>query len=403
MRRSATTALLVLAVVLTGACGDDGAPNPDSASPSGGSTSGATAPPASPVDTTGPGTGPPASSTVAPTTTVAAEPRTVTIAATGDLLAHLPVQQQALAYGGGGAYDFTPMFADVAPELAAADLALCHQETPLSADNTALSGYPVFNAPRELATAAAAAGYDGCSTASNHSLDRGFTGVTQTLDVLDAVGLGHSGTARNAEEAANPPIYDVATDDGRVVRVGHLSYAYGFNGIPLPADAPFAANLLDETRILADAAALRVRGAQVVVVSLQWGVEYQAQPSAQQQATAAALLASPDIDVLLGSHVHVVQPIVRVGPKVVVYGLGNFLSNQTERPATQDGVIVHLELVEQPDGRFAVGAIRYTPTSVEHPGFVIRRAVPATNPASFERTTTALGLLGGFDGVPTTP
>jgi poly-gamma-glutamate synthesis protein (capsule biosynthesis protein) len=91
-----------------------------------------------------------------------------------------------------------------------------------------------------------------------------------------------------------------------------------------------------------------------------------------------------------------------VGGKVVVFGMGNLLSNQTERPATQDGVVIHLDLVEGADGRFAVGTIRYTPTRVEIPGHVIRRVGPASDPASFQRTTQALGLLGGFDGTATT-
>jgi len=93
------------------------------------------------------------------------------------------------------------MLAPVKPLLAAADLAICHLETPLSADDTNISGYPVFNTPHELADAIKEAGYKGCSTASNHAIDAGADGVTATLDALDEAGIAHAGTARTREEA----------------------------------------------------------------------------------------------------------------------------------------------------------------------------------------------------------
>ncbi|MCC5953129.1 MAG: CapA family protein [Acidimicrobiia bacterium] len=336
------------------------------------------------------------------TTTVLFEPRRFTVAATGDLLLHTPVHAAALNYGGGERYEFGPMFDEVRHLLSAADLAICHLETPLSADSTNLSGFPLFNAPAEIAPAAADAGYDGCSTASNHSLDKGFEGVRQTLDTLDAAGLVHSGMARTAEEAANPPIYEVSTPVGDPVRVGHLSFTYGLNGIPLPAEAPFAANVIDRDRILADAAGLRERGAEVVLVSLQWGIEYQARPSAEQEQLGAELLASPDIDAIIGTHVHVVQPIERIDGKVLIYGLGNFLSNQVHREDTLDGVIVEVEFLEEAPGHFVAGDIFWTPTRVEVGPYTIRPVTPSSNPASYERTRSALEMLGPFGGHSTT-
>ena len=129
-----------------------------------------------------------------------------TLAVTGDILIHSPLVDRAAAFGdaSGQSYDFRPMFERIAPIISAADLALCHLEVPLSADNQDLSGYPLFNAPREVAQAIAYAGYEGCSTASNHSIDQGVQGAAETLDILDAAGVGHAGTARNADEAANP-------------------------------------------------------------------------------------------------------------------------------------------------------------------------------------------------------
>jgi poly-gamma-glutamate synthesis protein (capsule biosynthesis protein) len=273
-------------------------------------------------------------------------------------------------------------------------------ETPVSPDNSSLSGYPLFNVPREIVVDAAAIGYDGCSTASNHSLDKGATGVAATLDVLDAAGLLHAGTARSALEAVTPTIYDV-----NGVRVGHLSFTYGTNGIPQPVDRPWSVNVIDAGKILADAAAARQGGAEFVIVSLQWGNEYQSSPTPEQQALARQLLASADVDLIVGSHVHVVQPIEKVGTKYVAYGVGNFLSNQgapsTPTPS-QDGLILQVAVSERPDGSFTATDVGFTPTWVDRSTHRITLATPQANPASYDRTVTAVGSLGplSFDGRP---
>jgi poly-gamma-glutamate synthesis protein (capsule biosynthesis protein) len=390
--RRALVLLVALVALLAGACSsDDG----DTAAGDGGGTAATGAPDATVAQGTGgddEGDG---------TSTTTGPPRRFSVAATGDFLLHMPVNNSALRYGGGTDHDFSPMFSLIAPEITAADLAICHQEIPLSADSTNLSGYPMFNGPAEIAEAARAAGYDACSTASNHSLDRGMDGVEQTLGVLDRFGLGHAGMARSAEEKATPSIYEVALDDGRSVQVGHLSYTYSFNGIPLPEGAPWAANLIDEDAILDEAARARAEGAEVVLVSLQWGNEYQVEPSPAQVELAEVLLASPDVDAIIGSHVHVVQPVTRIGGKPVIYGLGNILSNQIDRDRTLDGVIVTLHFAEQPDGSFTVPEITYTPTRVEVGPYTIRPVTPESDPASWERTTGALHQLGDFDGTPT--
>jgi hypothetical protein len=333
-----------------------------------------------------------AASTAAPeaTSTTVFTPRTIVVAASGDLLLHTRVLQFAQANAGGDGYDFDPMFAEIAPLISAADLALCHLEVPLSADNSVISDFPIFSGPRQIIGAAARAGYDGCSTASNHSLDQGATGVFDTLSVFDDEGVGQSGMARSAAEAATPPIYDAAG-----VAVGHLSYTYGLNGMPLPE--PWMANLIDPDRILADAAALRARGAEVVVVSMHWGNEYQHEPSAEQLELAEVLTASPDIDAIIGGHVHVVQPIDRVNTKPVVYGMGNSLSNQMDPVVRQDGMIVYLTFTETAPGVFTVPTIAYTPTWVHYPGTIIRPTTPEGVPASYGRTAGFVSMLG-FDG-----
>ncbi len=293
----------------------------------------------------------------------------VTLAFGGDLLPHLPIDAVAQERGAaaGVPYDFGLMLGPLAPVVGEADLALCHLEVPLVADGQAVSGYPSFHAPRELAAAVDAVGYDGCSTASNHSLDGGRDGISATLGTFDLLGLGHTGTARGPEEASGPAFYDAGG-----ARVAHLSYAYGFNGIPLPEDAPWAANGIDPVRIAADAQAAAAFGAQLVVVSLHWGDEYQSEPSGFQQEVATILSGVPEIDLVIGHHAHVVQPIERVGPHGtwVVYGLGNQLANQPQLPR-RDGLTVVVTAGGPAGGSLDVRRLEAVPTYVDTDTFAV--------------------------------
>ena len=371
-------------------------------------------PGADPVATTrpdaGPSLAPPTTAAPSPPTT-AAGPETITLAFAGDILTHGPVNAAARGFGAGSgaAYDYTPMFAPLAAILSGTDLALCHLEVPLAPTPGQTSGYPVFGAPGELIAGIASAGYRGCSMASNHALDKGVAGIQATLDTFDRYGLGHTGTARTADEAATPRMYDV-----RGAQVAHLSYSYGFNGIPPPPDAPWAANPIDAPRIVADAAQARAAGADLVVVSLHWGTEGQAAPDAQQQALASVLAASPDIDLLVGHHAHVVQPVQRINGKFVIFGLGNQLSNQRS-PTQLDGLTAIATATRDATGRYAVTAVEAVPTWMDKSGW---RVLPVTatlaDPsapaelrhelvASYQRTMATLTGAGPVDGLTAAP
>lgn len=205
-------------------------------------------------------------------------------------------------------------------------------------------GFPRFSAPRQLATGLAAASFDTCSTASNHAVDRGGDGVTSTLDAHDDAGVEHAGTAQSAEEADPPRLYEVAD-----VTVGHVSATYGLNGLPLPAGEPWRVDLLDPDHMRRWAAAARTAVAEFVVASLHWGEEYRHEPTAEQRLVAETLLADGAVDLIIGHHAHVVQPLGRVAGRPVAFGLGNFLSNQSAAccaTASQDGVIVRFEVEE---------------------------------------------------------
>ncbi len=320
-----------------------------------------------------------------PPTAPAPPPEPITLTFSGDVLLHMPVNDRAALYGGevGEPFDFRPMFDPMRPVVEAADLALCHMEVPTAPDGR-LTSYPSFGAPGQVMDGLAHAGYDGCSTASNHSLDRGYPGVVRTLEELDRVGLGHSGTARGPWETG-PRVYSLRAGTS-TVEVAHLSYAYGFNGYRLPADAPWAANQIDPDRIRADAAAARAAGAELVVVSLHWGTEYQHQPDAFQRSTAEAILPGSEIDLVIGHHAHVVQPIEMVHGRYVVWGLGNQLSNQTQAPR-RDGLTVTATASQGWDGRWRVMGVEAVPTWVDPGSF---RVLPVV--AMLSDPATPVGL-----------
>ncbi|QXC59253.1 CapA family protein [Aquihabitans sp. G128] len=315
----------------------------------------------------------------------------------GDLLPHGPVNAEAARYGrqSGKPYDYDPMLAPMKPIVSGADVAICHMEVPIAPPGQAVSSYPSFGSPPELADAARATGYDGCSNGSNHALDRGRAGIQATLDRFDQDGLKHAGTARTQDEANTITTYDV-----QGVRVAHLSYAYGFNGYAIPADAPWSVKQIDVPMIEADAARAKAEGADLVVVSLHWGTEYHAEPDQYQRDVAAQLLPSTDIDVIIGAHAHVVQPIQQVEGTFVVWGMGNQLSNQSQA-SRRDGLTVRVTATRQ-DGRWKVSGVEGIPTWVEPGSFRVLPVVdtlkdPATPAglraelsASYDRTAAVL-------------
>ncbi|MGW6573933.1 CapA family protein [Streptomyces sp. NPDC054945] len=258
-------------------------------------------------------------------TAPAAAGKPFTLVATGDIIPYPSiVQRSADDAGKAGEYDFRKILAGVKPLVSAADLAICHHEIPYGRPGGPYTGYPTFKAPHQLADALGDAGYDSCSTASNHTLDDGYEGLARTLEHLDRVGIPHVGSARSAEEAKAPAMLAAGG-----AKVAQLSYTYGTNGIPLPQGKPWAVNLIDQDRIIADARAARAQGANVVVLSVHWGTEWQTAPDEQQKTLAQALTASraadglPDIDLIIGTHNHVPQPYEKINGTWVVFGMGD--------------------------------------------------------------------------------
>ena len=338
VNRRSVPAIVTAVLVLAAACSGGGEQAAPTASASGGATA---------------------------TPTPTPRPRTFTLVASGDVLLHERLWRQAeadAARTGAAIMDFAPQLANIAPVVSTADLAICHLEVPLAPSRGPYSGYPTFSGPPQVVTALVETGYDACTTASNHTFDAGAAGVERTLDTLDAAGLAHAGSARTPEETGLTTIVDVATTEGPV-RVALLSYTYGFNGIPYPNGDTWRANEIDEATILANAATARQRGADVVVVAMHWGTEYDHDPNEQQLDLAPRLIASPDIDLLLGHHAHVVQPVENVDGEWVVYGMGNLMANHAEPEGPKaEGVLMRFTFREDlGTGGFTTTRAEYLP------------------------------------------
>ncbi len=315
-----------------------------------------------------------------PSPSPSAEPPLPTVEFTlvtgGDVLTHMPVVRSAQA-AGNGSLDFAALMENVRPYIEGADLALCHLEVPIAPPGSEPSGYPMFAAPPELVPALAAEGWDGCTTASNHSVDRRYAGVETTLSALEDAGLGHSGMSRTEEEAAATQMYTVRVDDRRI-RVASISFTYGLNGLPKPDGMPWAVDTFDADAqnvepILAAAQQARDQGADIVIASTHCCVEYQTQPNDAQRAIAQQIADSGLVDLYVGHHAHVPQPIELLDGGVdgngmwTYFGHGNFLSNQDSHccvASTNSGYLGITTFTVSPEGQVDV-AVEWAATTVD--------------------------------------
>lgn len=327
------------------------------------------------------------------------EPAEITIVGVGDVLSHREIIAQAREDAREGTVDFRPMLAGIRPVVEAADLAICHMEFPLGSPDGPWTAWPDLpRSPPQLAKAMAHVGFDACSTASNHTFDQGFAGVVSTIEGIERAGMVAFGSARTQEESRSPRIIDV---DG--VPVALLSYSYGWNGMPVPAGREWCCTLIHPPRIAKDAQRARDRGARIVIVSLHHGVEGVARPTAEQVRTVRDIARTGLVNLVLGHHAHVVQPVDRVEGMWVAYGHGNLLSAQSRRdPRSGDGLLTEFTLTEQPDGTFEVTRARgYAVRNADYPFrlHLVDGVATAADRATWKRTRSiAMSLDAGEHG-----
>ncbi|MEY3407617.1 MAG: hypothetical protein RL038_678 [Actinomycetota bacterium] len=275
---------------------------------------------------------------IATAASIAATPLPATdikISFSGDVLTHNSLYLRARTDSG---YNFYKQLRRVRPYLQNS-IDICHLETPLTRGTPA--SYPRFATPYQLAKALRQIGFEGCSVVSNHTLDRGVTGISETYAEMRAVGLVTSGTR------PSPAITSVGWYRAKAgIEVANLAYTYSFNGLDLQSDETWRANLIDLEQIKQDASAARAAGADVVVISLHWGNEYESAVTTTQREIAEALTASTAIDAVVGHHAHVLQAAEIINNKPVLFGLGNLWAGQgpwADMPQGQFGLIATLQ------------------------------------------------------------
>jgi poly-gamma-glutamate synthesis protein (capsule biosynthesis protein) len=252
----------------------------------------------------------------------------------GDIMGHDTQIASALATGEPG-YDYKPCFQYLRPYLQEADLVIGNLEVTFAGEP--YKGYPAFSSPDNLAAALKWAGFDILVNANNHALDRGQKGLIRTIEVLDSQELVQTGTFTDPESRA---IYYPLVVEKKGIRIALLNYTYGTNGIK---DRPPAiVNRIDKEQIREDIRKAQSAQPDFILVTMHWGNEYQLSESPEQEGLAMFLL-ELGADAVIGSHPHVVQPIrgERSG-ELVVYSMGNLISNQRKR--YRDGGIL-FELV----------------------------------------------------------
>lgn len=287
----------------------------------------------------------------------------IQITAVGDVTAHLdqlnsqydPVTKQ---------YDFNNNFKFVTPYIKKADLSLANLETTLAGtEEGGYTGYPTFNSPDTLAEAIKNAGFDVISAINNHTIDKGSNGVKRTISTINNMGETLLGL-RTTDQDKRYVIKDV-----KGIKIGMTAYSFEtepvngnktINSIVIPKDVEGLMNTFnpqkpdhDISQMIDQINLMKKDGAQFIIFFMHWGDEYQREPNAYQKQVAQSL-ADAGVDIIFGSHPHVIEPITYINSSVsgkkclVVYSMGNFLSNQryerTNNKYTEDGVIVNVKV-----------------------------------------------------------
>ena len=229
-----------------------------------------------------------------------------------------------------GSLDYTSLYANIKPYVEKFDIAYIDQETVLGGKAFEYSGYPVFNSPWEIGTASIDAGFDIFGCANNHILDKGYSGIEKEIEFFsnkkNVVNLG----INSSEEQYNTVTYY----EKNGITFALFNYTSSTNGISLPSDKPWCVNLMDKEKITKDITEAR-KNADVVIVFPHWGTEYSFEVS-EYQKEYTKLFSDLGVDLVVGCHPHVIEPVEwvtnkKTGKKMLVYySTGNFISHQID-------------------------------------------------------------------------
>ena len=291
-----------------------------------------------------------------------AEPITFTLTSLGDTLCHNT--QYWDAYNSKtDEYDFSYVYEDIKNYTLSSDITIGSLETTFAGKEKGYSNYPTFNTPDSLATALKDIGVDVVSLAGNHALDYGYSGLCRTIDVFNNIGLSHLGTYKTAEDQEKILIKDV-----NGVKIAFINYTYGTNGIPLPSGKEFCVNLIDKDFIKKQINQAKEQNVDMIVACMHWGTEYRITANSEQKDLANFLFEN-GVDVILGNHPHVLEPMEKktitlqdgtTKDVFVVYALGNFTADQRAE-ITRDSAILNLTITKNSNGKISIDKVNYIP------------------------------------------
>lgn len=287
---------------------------------------------------------------------------TFTLTAIGDVMCHNT--QYMDAYDSDtGTYDFSYVFDNISSYTKTADICIGNLETSFAGEDRGYSNYPTFNSPDSLADSLKSIGVDVLSTAGNHALDMGFSGLSRTIDVLDKADISHLGTYKTQEDQDKVLIKYV-----KGVKIAFIDYTYGTNGISVPSDKKFCINLINKDLIKKHIETAKNQNADMIVACMHWGTEYQTKQNSEQEELADFLFQN-GVNVIIGNHPHVIQPMEKrtvtledgsTHDGFVVYALGNFICDQNA-VNTRDSIILNLKITKHTDGSITIDNYDYVP------------------------------------------
>lgn len=274
----------------------------------------------------------------------------VSLFAVGDALIHDAVYKDAktdqIGEDGYNIYDFKPMLEYIKPIAQSHDLSFYNQETIIGGKNLGLSNYPMFNSPDEIGLDMLDSGFNIVNLATNHTMDKGKAGATYSANFWEKQDAYVTGSYTSEEKRNN---IEIAEKNGITYAV--LAYTYGTNGLPVPQDAEYLVNVwsvygensYEEYKETVKQDIQKVRDkVDVLIVSMHWGNEYIHEPTVYER-DAAKFLSEQGVDIIIGTHPHVIQPVEFVNNTLVIYSLGNFISAQADEN-TRVGMMVSLDI-----------------------------------------------------------
>ena len=245
----------------------------------------------------------------------------MSLVAVGDTLIHGAVFADAQT--GTNTYDFSGMIADVKPLIEKYDIKYFNQESIIGGKNLGISHYPMFNSPDEIGDAMVDLGFNMVTTANNHTFDKGEAGILYTNEYWKKKGIVHAGTYSSEEERDEVKVYE---QNG--IKYGLLSYTTVTNGMKAPAGKEYLVNVYSDELAKNDVEGLKKKGVDVIIVAMHWGEEYITDP-VNEQKNIAKYLSDLGVNLIIGTHPHIIEPVGYINDTLVIYSLGNFISGQS--------------------------------------------------------------------------